>query len=206
MPVIRIARAICVANAVQRKLNSLHSLNERRSPSYQASRSTFLATRRSAGTWTPTQRGRFLKHPQIRRVGCYFPWPVLAACSAPLKCWGFVGQTSTGSVAASRFVGRGPNGRARVIVSSRCFTELQAELTDLSESVQPGIEVPATDYVIKRYHHTEQNLRTQLHRIADLAVVEAWPKPFMCLRASRRTELERSGRCCQSRTGRLVWS
>ena len=74
------------------------------------------------------------------------------------------------------------------------FPELRGDLTDLSELVQPGIEVPARDYVIRRYRYTEQNLRTQLHRIADRAGVERWPKPFMCLRASRRTELERTGR------------
>ncbi len=73
------------------------------------------------------------------------------------------------------------------------FSELRAELADLMEIVQPGIEVPATDYVIKRYRQTEQNLRTQLHRIADRAGVQKWPKPFMCLRSTRRTELERSG-------------
>lgn len=33
-----------------------------------------------------------------------------------------------------------------------------------------------------------------LNRIADNAGVEQWPKPFMALRASRRTELERSGK------------
>ena len=66
-------------------------------------------------------------------------------------------------------------------------------MEDLAELVQPGIEVPTTDKVIKRYHHTEQNLRKTLHRIADHAGVERWPKPFMCLRLSRRTELERSG-------------
>lgn len=48
--------------------------------------------------------------------------------------------------------------------------------------------------MITRYRHTEQNLRTRLHRIADRAGVERWPKPFMCLRASRRTELERTRR------------
>lgn len=73
------------------------------------------------------------------------------------------------------------------------FPELRQELEDLAELVQPGVEVLATDKVIKRYHHTEQNLRKALHRIADHAGVERWPKPFMCLRSSRRTELERSG-------------
>ncbi len=47
---------------------------------------------------------------------------------------------------------------------------------------------------VTRYRHTEQNLRSRLHRIADRAGVERWPKPFICLRASRRTELERTGR------------
>ncbi len=74
------------------------------------------------------------------------------------------------------------------------FAELRVELNDLFKIVKPGVEVPADDYVIKRYCYTDQNLRTQLHRIADLAGVEKWPKPFMCLRSTRRTELERSGR------------
>ncbi|QDS94214.1 Phage integrase family protein [Roseimaritima multifibrata] len=74
------------------------------------------------------------------------------------------------------------------------FPELRVELEDLADIRQPGVDVPATDYVINRYRHTEQNLRSQLHRIADLAGVERWPKPFMCLRSTRRTELERSGR------------
>ena len=54
------------------------------------------------------------------------------------------------------------------------FPELRQELEDLAELVQPGVEVPATDKVIKRYHHTEQNLRKALHRIADHAGVERW--------------------------------
>lgn len=53
---------------------------------------------------------------------------------------------------------------------------------------------PADSYVIQRYRCTETNLRTALHRIADRAKVARWPKPFMALRASRRTELERTGR------------
>jgi len=37
------------------------------------------------------------------------------------------------------------------------------------------------------------DLAKALQRIADNAGFEKWPKPFMALRASRRTELERSG-------------
>jgi hypothetical protein len=47
--------------------------------------------------------------------------------------------------------------------------------------------------VVQKYRSTEDNLRTTLGRIADVAGVEKWPKPFMALRASRRTELERAG-------------
>lgn len=71
---------------------------------------------------------------------------------------------------------------------------LNKRRADLSALVQPGVETSSSDYVITRYRHTEQNLRSRLHRIADHAGVERWPKPFICLRASRRTELERTGR------------
>ena len=74
------------------------------------------------------------------------------------------------------------------------FPELREELSDLSSLVQSGVETPLSEYIITRYRHTEQNLRSRLHRIADRAGVERWPKPFICLRASRRTELERTGR------------
>ncbi len=74
------------------------------------------------------------------------------------------------------------------------FPELLTELNALFELVEPGVSVPADSYIIQRYRDNEQNLRTQLNRIADNASVERWPKPFMALRASRRTELERSGK------------
>ena len=74
------------------------------------------------------------------------------------------------------------------------FPELLDELNTLFAIVQPGVRVPADAYVVQRYRDNEQNLRTQLNRIADNASIEQWPKPFMALRASRRTELERSGK------------
>ena len=74
------------------------------------------------------------------------------------------------------------------------FPELLAELDSLFAIKQPGLSIPADAYVIQTYRSTETNLRKALHRIADNAGVERWPKPFMALRASRRTELERSGR------------
>ncbi len=74
------------------------------------------------------------------------------------------------------------------------FPELRTELDSLYYLVQPGIESPGDGFVINRYRDTETNLRTTLGKIADRAGVARWPKPFMALRASRRTELERSGR------------
>ena len=74
------------------------------------------------------------------------------------------------------------------------FPELRAELDALFAMVAPGADCSADAHVIQSYRCTEANLRTRLHRIADVAAVERWPKPFMALRASRRTELERSGR------------
>ena len=47
---------------------------------------------------------------------------------------------------------------------------------------------------ITRYRDTEANLRTTFGKIIDRAGLTRWPKPFIALRASRRTELERSKR------------
>ena len=73
------------------------------------------------------------------------------------------------------------------------WPELKTELDVLFAIVEPGVKVPLDAYVIQQYRQSESNLRTQLHRIADNAGVEKWPKPFMALRATRRTELERAG-------------
>ena len=45
-------------------------------------------------------------------------------------------------------------------------------------------------YVIDRYRGNETNLRTQLHRIIESAGLKSWPKAFVNLRASCRTDLE----------------
>ena len=74
------------------------------------------------------------------------------------------------------------------------FPELRSELSELFSIVQPGVECSADAFVIQSYRDTEANLRKAIHRIADVASVQRWPKPFMALRASRRTELEGTGR------------
>jgi len=83
-------------------------------------------------------------------------------------------------------------GKAEQIVP--LFPELLLELNALFTLVEPGVSDSASSYVVQRFRDKQQNLSTQLNRIADVAGVERWPKPFMALRASRRTELERSGR------------
>ncbi len=94
-----------------------------------------------------------------------------------------------------RFKVRSPktekSGKAERIVP--LFPELLDELNALYSLVAPGVDTPADGYVIARYRDTETNLRTTLGRISDRAGLARWPKPFMALRASRRTELERSG-------------
>jgi integrase len=74
------------------------------------------------------------------------------------------------------------------------FPELRQELDLLWQLVQPGVLIASNSHVIQSYRCTEVNLRKTMHKIADIAGIERWPKPFIALRASRRTELERSRR------------
>ncbi len=64
------------------------------------------------------------------------------------------------------------------------FPELLPPLREAFEQAEPG-----TEHVITRYRDTNQNLRTQLHRIIRKAGLEPWPKPFQNLRSTRETEL-----------------
>ncbi|HBJ34661.1 MAG TPA: site-specific recombinase [Planctomycetaceae bacterium] len=96
----------------------------------------------------------------------------------------------------NRFTVRSPKtekyGKAQRVVP--LFPELLDELNSLFGIVAPGVKSPADGFVITRYRDSETNLRTTLGRITEQAGITPWPKPFMALRASRRTELERSGR------------
>lgn len=73
------------------------------------------------------------------------------------------------------------------------FPELRAELDRLYSLRGPGVAVPADGHLVTRYRSTEANLRTTFLKIIDRAGIPRFPKPFIALRASRRTELERSG-------------
>jgi hypothetical protein len=63
------------------------------------------------------------------------------------------------------------------------FPELLPHLREAFERAEPGAE-----YVIPRYRHTNQNLRTQLCRIIKKAGLAPWPKLFQNLRSTRQTE------------------
>jgi integrase len=64
------------------------------------------------------------------------------------------------------------------------FPELLPCLRDAFEEAEEGAE-----YVITRYRDLATNLRTQLLRIIKRAGLEAWPKAWQNLRATRETEL-----------------
>jgi integrase len=64
------------------------------------------------------------------------------------------------------------------------FPELRPYLLEVFEQAEEGSE-----YVITRYRDANVNLRTQLQRIISKAGLEAWPKLFHNLRATRQTEL-----------------
>ncbi len=72
-------------------------------------------------------------------------------------------------------------GESRVI---SIFPELRPHLEQAFDQAEPG-----TEYVITRYRNVNANLRTQLIRIIKRTGLEAWPKLFQNLRATRETEL-----------------
>ncbi len=74
------------------------------------------------------------------------------------------------------------------------FPELRAELKALQEVYGEGESGdPKSPYVIRRYRHSETNLRTAFGRILDRAGIIRFAKPFMNCRTTRRNELERQG-------------
>ncbi|TWU64622.1 tyrosine-type recombinase/integrase [Crateriforma conspicua] len=74
------------------------------------------------------------------------------------------------------------------------FPELREELDSLYQLAMPGVKCSADAFVIQRYRQSETNLRTTFGKIVKRAGVKAFPKPFVNLRSSARTERERSGR------------
>ncbi len=73
----------------------------------------------------------------------------------------------------------------RHAVRDRLFPELQP-LLKAAWKANGG----HSKWVVNEYRSSEKNLRTRLKRIIEDAGLEAWPKLFVNLRASRRTELQ----------------
>jgi integrase len=65
------------------------------------------------------------------------------------------------------------------------FPELRPYLDSVWDEAEEN-----TEFVITRWRDTEANLRTRLHSIIRDADLEPWPKAFVALRSTRRTELE----------------
>tara|TARA_R110002049_G_scaffold2750_3_gene21832 strand:+ start:21858 stop:23072 length:1215 start_codon:yes stop_codon:yes gene_type:complete len=65
------------------------------------------------------------------------------------------------------------------------FPELRP-LLDAAWTIAPT----GARHVVSRYRGRESNLRTQMHRIIESAGLKPWPKTFVNLRASCRTDLE----------------
>ena len=60
---------------------------------------------------------------------------------------------------------------------------------EIREALKDAFD-PEAVYCVNRYRSGEQNLRTQFGRILRVAGVEPWPKLFVNLRSTRRTELQ----------------
>jgi len=60
---------------------------------------------------------------------------------------------------------------------------------EIRETLKDAFD-PQAVYCVNRYRSGEQNLRTQFGRILKVAGVEPWPKLFVNLRSTRRTELQ----------------
>ncbi len=74
------------------------------------------------------------------------------------------------------------------------FPELRAELEALQEVYgEDESRDPKSQYIIRRYRHSETNLRTAFGPILERAAVPRFAKPFMNCRTTLRNELQRQG-------------
>jgi len=69
------------------------------------------------------------------------------------------------------------------------FPELRPYLVALYDRTNPGIDCPLSAPVFRRWRSADQNIRTPFLKLLRQAGVEAWPKLFHNMRASRETEL-----------------
>ncbi len=69
------------------------------------------------------------------------------------------------------------------------FPELRPYLVALYDITNPGLDCPMSTPVITRWQDAGQNLRTPFLKLLTRASIEAWPRLFHNMRATRQTEL-----------------
>lgn len=69
------------------------------------------------------------------------------------------------------------------------FDELYPYLLELQDIAKPGINCPMSSPVITRWTSSAQNLRTPFLKVLRRAGINAWPKLYHNMRATRQTEL-----------------
>ena len=69
------------------------------------------------------------------------------------------------------------------------FEELHPFLLELQDIARPGIDCPMSSPVITRWRSSAQNVRTPFLKVLRRAGINAWPKLFHNMRATRQTEL-----------------
>lgn len=103
----------------------------------------------------------------------------MAAFDAHPRCWACGGLTLIGMRGGLRIESTKTGLRFCPL-----FPELWAALAESFEAAPEG-----SDWCITRYRSGLSNLRTQFGRIRERSGVTPWPKPFVNLRSTRRTEL-----------------
>jgi integrase len=115
----------------------------------------------------------------------------LTACRVPSELFGLTWADV--DFVSKRIVIRSPktkhHGGEHALRSCPMFPELVPYLTELSEIVGPGVDVPLSSPVFPIAHEPKANLRTQFNRFIVMAGLSPWPKLFVNLRSSRETEL-----------------
>jgi len=138
---------------------------------------------------SPLDRQRYIPHDVIRRILDECPGPqwrlIVTLCRyAGLRCPSEVLALKWTDIDWER-------GRMRVD-SSKTGVRFVPMFAEVRKALDEAYDAAAEGSVrcVDEYHANVANLRTQFGRILKRAGVEAWPRIFHNLRASRRTELQ----------------
>ncbi len=147
-------------------------------------------------------KNRFIDGPTSKAILEACPnqeWRVIFALArfgglrCPSEVLAFDGRTSIGSVIASRFDRRKLRDMGRVSGLFRFWQDVRTELNTWFDIVQPGNQSPLG--LLRRSTVPIDGKESENPIASDSGCGWGgkWPKPFMALRSSRRTELERAG-------------